>query len=157
MGKLARVGTFEVTVGASPEQVWDLLTDIERAGEWSHETRGGEWLDGAHATAVGARFRGRNANGLKRWSRTCEIVEADRPRRVSWRTVPSRLYPDSTLWTYDLAPADGGTRITQSFQVLKLSPFFDRLFYLAIPAHRDRSEALVDDLHNLGTVAAQGT
>ena len=39
--------------------------------------------------------------------------------------------------------------------MLKLGPIMDRLFYALIPAHRDRSEALADDVRNLGDVASR--
>jgi uncharacterized protein YndB with AHSA1/START domain len=154
MGTLARSGSVEVEVPASPEQVWALLTDVTRTGEWSHETHRGEWLDGASAAVPGARFRGANQQGRTRWSRVCEVVTVERPQRVSWRTVPTRLYPDSSLWTFDITPTEEGCRIRQSFEVLKLNPVLDRLFYLVLPAHRDRSAALAADVERLGQVAA---
>ena len=125
-----------------------------RAGEWSHETHGGEWLDGADGPRAGARFRGSNRQGRFRWARTCEFLAVDEPSWIQWRTIPTRRYPDSTIWTYELEPVEGGTRITQRFEVVKLSAFFDRLFYLLIPAHRDRTAALRGDLESLGRVAA---
>jgi hypothetical protein len=88
-----------------------------------------------------------------KWSRICEVQTAVAPEVISWRTVPSRLYPDSTRWTYELTPIEGGCRVTQSFEVLKLNPIVDRLFYALIPAHRDRSAALAADVHSLGAVA----
>ena len=82
-------------------------------------------------------------------------LSADAPNVISWRTVPSRLYPDSTQWTYELTPTERGCRITQRFEVLKLGPVMDRFFYAFIPAHRDRSAALAEDLRRLGEVASQ--
>lgn len=155
MGTLPKSGSVAVEVAATPEQVWALLADVTRAGEWSHETQGGEWLDGASAAAPGARFKGRNRNGRTRWSRVCEVLTAESPRTISWRTVPTRLYPDSTVWTYELTPTDQGCRITQRFEVLKLNPVFDRLFYAIIPAHRDRSAALAEDVRRIGEVAGR--
>lgn len=154
MGTLPKHGSATVEVDATPEQVWGLLADVTRTGEWSHETQGAEWLDGATAAAPGARFRGRNRQGRSKWSRVCEVVTADVARTISWRTVPSRLYADSTVWTYELAPTADGCRITQRFEVLKLNPLVDRLYYALIPAHRDRSAALTEDLRRLGEVAA---
>lgn len=154
MGTLPKSGSATVEVDASPEQVWALLADITRAGEWSHETQGGDWLEGASGAVVGARFRGRNKNGRQRWTRVCEVVAADAPHTIAWRTVPSRLYPDSTVWTYELAPTERGCRITQRFEVVRINPIADRVFYALIPAHRDRSAALRHDLVNLGAVAA---
>src|SRR5688572_3883127 len=100
MGTLPRSNRISVEVEATPEQVWDLLTDITRAGEWSHENQGGEWRGDATGPAPGAYFRGSNESGRFRWSRVCEVLEVDPPRRISWRTVPTVLYRDSTTWTY---------------------------------------------------------
>ena len=150
MGTLPKTGQVSVEVDATPEQVWNLLIDIARAGEWSHETQGGEWLDDATGPAPGARFRGHNKNGRTKWNRQCEVLTADEPRTISWRTVPTRLYRDSTIWTFELEPTEAGCRITQRFEVVMIGPIMDRLFYAAIPAHRDRSAALTDDIRRLG-------
>lgn len=155
MGTLPRNGTVTVEVDATPRQVWDLLTAIDRAGEWSHETQGGEWIDGATGPVLGARFRGRNQNRRSKWSRQCEVLSADAGRSISWRTVPTGVYRDSTIWTYELEPTERGCRITQRFEVVKLGPVMDRLFYAVIPAHRDRSEALTGDVRRLGEHAAR--
>lgn len=155
MGTLPKNGSATVEVDATPEQVWALLADVTRTGEWSHETQGAEWLDGATAAAPGARFRGRNRQGRSRWSRVCEVVTTDVPGTISWRTVPSRLYADSTVWTYELEPAGTGCRITQRFEVVHINPVIDRLFYALMAAHRDRSIALEGDLRRLGEVAAR--
>ena len=64
--------------------------------------------------------------------------------------------PDSTEWHIRVEPVDGGgTRIVQSFVVLKLNPIMDRLFYAMTPEHRDRTAALRDDLERLGKVAGE--
>jgi hypothetical protein len=157
MGTLPKSGSITFDVEATPEQIWPVLVDITRAGEWSHETQGGERLDGATAAVPGARFRGRNRNGRAKWSRVCEVLTADAPKVVSWRTIASRRYPDSTVWTYELAPIEGGCRITQRFEVTKINPIAERLFYALIPAHRDRSAALADDIRKLGAVAREST
>jgi hypothetical protein len=153
MGTLPKHGSASVETTATPAQVWALLADVTRAGEWSHETQGGEWLDGATAAAPGARFRGRNQQGRTKWSRVCEVLTADEPDVISWRTVPSRLYNDSTRWTYELEPTDTGCRITQRFDVVSIGPILDRLCYALIPAHRARSEALRNALAHLRAVA----
>ena len=155
MGTLPRTGTVTIEVDATPEQVWTLLTDITRAGEWSHENQGGEWLDGATGPAAGARFRGRNAQGSYRWTRQCEVLAVDAGRSISWRTIPTPLHRDSTIWTYVLEPTEAGCRITQLFEVVLLGRVLDRILYAAVPAHRDRSAALADDVRRLGERAAQ--
>jgi hypothetical protein len=145
-----------VVVDASPEQVWAVVADVRRVGEWSHECRSAEWLGGVTRAQPGARFRGRNRTGIWRWSRTCEVVSADAPHELVWRTVPTWLIPDSTEWRIRLDSAGAGTRITQSFRVLRAPAFHDRLFAVVIPAHRDRDAGLADDLRRIGEVARAG-
>ena len=149
MKRLLRSATVTVVADATPAQVWAVAADPTRLGEWSHEATGAEWLDDT-------RFAGSNRLGRNRWVRVNEVLVADRPRRFSWRTVPSRLYRDSTVWSIDLEPLDDGrrTRITQSFEVVQLNAILDRFLALVVPAHRDRREALAADLRRLGAVAA---
>ncbi len=155
MGTLKRSGRVETVTDATPEQVWAVVADVTRVGEWSHECSGAVWIDGASSAQPGARFAGTNRVGRVKWSRTNEIVSADAPREFVWRTVPTRLYPDSTEWRIRIEPEGATTRIVQTFEVLKLNPVMDRLIYLVTPAHRDRLPALADDIRRLGEVAAQ--
>ena len=89
-----------VTVDADIDDVWNVVRDVTRIGEWSHECLGAEWL-GATTATPGARFRGRNRAGVFRWGRVCEIVSAE-PYELAWRTVPTALYPDSSEWRITL-------------------------------------------------------
>jgi uncharacterized protein YndB with AHSA1/START domain len=153
MGTLPRHGRVEVVTDAPPAAVWDIVRDPTRVGEWSHECRAAEWVDGATAAVPGARFRGRNRLKRARWTRASEIVTVEPPRELSWRTIPTVLYPDSTRWTLTLEPVGAGTRIAQEFEVVKINPIAERLFYALVPGHRDRATALVEDLHRLGELA----
>jgi hypothetical protein len=156
-GRLPEGGSVEVTVPATPAEVWAVIADPTRTGEWSHETNEVWWLDGATAPVEGARFAGGNRSGRWSWVRTAEIVTADEPVELAWRTIPTRRYPDSTEWRFQLTAVEGGTRIRQSFRMLELGPVMARLLWLLVPAHRDRSAALRDDLRRIGEVAAIST
>ena len=157
-GKPARRVQLEnsvaVTVEADIDEVWDVVRDVTRVGEWSHECVGAEWLGGSAAAVPGARFRGRNRAGIFRWGRVCEIVSAE-PYELVWRTIPTAMYPDSSEWHIALDKIDGRTRISQHFRVLRAPKVLSVLYALAIPAHRDRTTALREDLQRLGTVAGQ--
>jgi hypothetical protein len=87
-----------------------------------------------------------------RWGRECEIVSAD-PYELVWTTVPTARYPDSSEWRIALTEVDGRTRISQQFRVLRAPKVLAVVYALMIPAHRDRTAALVEDLKRLGTVA----
>lgn len=155
MSQVQKQARVEVYVDAAPSQVWRVVADVTRVGEWSHECRSAEWLGGTDAPSLGARFRGRNRAGVFRWGRTCEIVTLDEPAQIAWRTVPSLLYPDSTLWRVELEPTGaGGTVVRQSFDVLRAPWVLDRLYAFLIPTHQDRDAGLAQDLRRLGEVAA---
>ncbi len=141
-----------VTVDAGIDEVWNVVRDVTRVGEWSHECVGAAWLGDATSAVPGARFRGRNRVGMIRWGRVCEIVSAE-PYELVWRTVPTPLYPDSTEWTIRLHPADEGAQIEQTFTVVRLPKLLDIVYGRLIPAHRDRSTALAEDLRRLGHLA----
>jgi uncharacterized protein YndB with AHSA1/START domain len=153
MGTLLRHMTIDVVVDAPPTAVWEVVGDPRRTGDWSHECVDVTFVDGSLEPAVGARFRGRNRVGRTGWTRTCEIVDYEPGREISWRTVPTLVYRDSTIWTITVEPEGDGTRVTQRYEVVKLGPVTDRLFYLMVPAHRDRHDALEADLRRIGEVA----
>jgi hypothetical protein len=151
--QIPRAGRVETVVDAPIDAVWDVASEVTRVGEWSHECRRVEWLDGATKAVPGARFRGTNKAGPWKWSRINEVLVADEPRTFVWRTVPTLLYPDSSEWRIELEPVDGGTRITQSYRVLRAPAVLGRIYAIAVPTHRDRSTGLTDDLRRLGEVA----
>ena len=47
-----------VTMKAGPAEVWALVSDVTRIGEFSPETFEARWIDGATGPVVGARFQG---------------------------------------------------------------------------------------------------
>lgn len=97
----------ERTVQAPPERVWELVSDITRAGEWSPEATGGRWRGGATGPAVGARFTGGNRHGRIRWATRCRVTECEPPHRFTFVVDESR-----TAWGWVLEPtADGATTV----------------------------------------------
>jgi hypothetical protein len=150
--RVQKNGQCQVHVDAAIGAIWDVVRDVMRTGEWSHECVEVVWLDGATAAAPGARFRGRNRAGIFRWGRICEVVAAE-PYELVWRTVPTAFYPDSTEWAIRLRPDGAGTTIEQTFDVIRAPKVLDVVYALMIPAHRDRTAALTDDLRRLGAVA----
>lgn len=97
------------TIAAAPEEVWALVTDITRMGEWSPGNTGGRWVKGAIGPAMGARFIGSNKHGWIRWVTHCEVIECEQPRRFAFRVAENK-----TQWGWKLEPTkDGGTLLTQ--------------------------------------------
>jgi len=152
---VAKSGHAEAMSDAPPGAVWQIVADVTRTGQWSHECRRASWLGPAATPAPGARFRGSNRSGWLRWRRVCEILTADPPQELAWRTLSTPLYPDSTQWRIALQPAGTGTRITETYQVVKPPPpWLDRLMARANPSHTDRAAALDGDMRRLAALAA---
>ncbi|MEX1007732.1 MAG: SRPBCC family protein [Acidimicrobiia bacterium] len=83
-------------VDAPAEQVWTMVSDVTRMGEWSPENVGGTWLGGATGPQPGARFRGTNRNGTKKWNTVATVVDAEPGRRFSFRvTAAGRVMASS--------------------------------------------------------------
>lgn len=153
MGTLARHGRTVAVTGARPEVVWGIIADVTRVGEWSHECRDARLARGAHAVAPGVRFRGRNRSGKYRWSRSCVFTVVEPTGQLAWRTGGIWGRVDSTEWRITLEPAEGGTRIVQEYDVLHVAPGLDRVYSLFVKAHRDRRDALAQDLQRLAALA----
>jgi hypothetical protein len=102
-----------VRVAAPADELYAAVSDVTRMGEWSPENRGGRWLGGATGPAVGARFRGSNKRGWRRWSTRCTVVAAD-PGRTFAFEVKVVVVP-AARWTYDFRPDGDGTVVTETW------------------------------------------
>ena len=102
-----------VTVQAPAARVWDLVTDLPGMGALSPENDGGRWLGGATGPAVGVRFRGRNANGWRRWSTTATVTRCEAPTAFAF-DVSSFGFPVST-WAYAIEPTADGCTVTETW------------------------------------------
>lgn len=101
-------------VAAPPEQVWALVSDLPGMGSLSPENTGGSWRGGATGPAVGARFRGSNRQGWRRWS-TTSVVVACEPGRAFAFDVKAGPLPVAR-WSYDLEPTAAGCRVTETWE-----------------------------------------
>jgi uncharacterized protein YndB with AHSA1/START domain len=107
-----------IHVDASPERLYEMVSDVTRMGEWSPECYRCEWLDGATGPAEGARFKGHNRRGLLRWSTTPKVLTAEPGREFSFVTYDFRGR-ENTRWTYRFEPAPGGgTDVTERCEVV---------------------------------------
>jgi Polyketide cyclase / dehydrase and lipid transport len=139
-------GAVSIRIAAPVDQVWNLVTDVTRIGEFSPETFEAEWLDGADGPRVGARFRGhvrRNGRGPVYWT-TCAVVAAEPGREFAFAVTTNGRTVNT--WRYRLESAGGGatggsgaghTDVTESFQLAGL-PLL-RLYWLAAGHWRMRT------------------
>jgi hypothetical protein len=104
-----------VTVAAGPTTLYEMVSDVTRMGEWSPENVGCTWLGGATGPAVGARFKGKNQRGWRKWSTINEVVEAEPGQAFTFRTSSFGL--KVARWSYQFSGDDpaGPTTVTESW------------------------------------------
>lgn len=95
-----------VEIEAPPESVWGVVADVSRMSEWSPECRKIVVL-GTPKQGLGTKLLGINRRGMAVWPTTSTVVRFEPGKGVAWRTRES-----GATWTYELAPASGGTRLT---------------------------------------------
>ncbi|GAB2661387.1 SRPBCC family protein [Prescottella soli] len=138
--RLRDTPTVEVVerLSCSPEQAWALVTDIELPTRADGELQRVEWLDGATGVALGARFRGYNANPqMGEWQTESEVVEVEAGRRWVW-CVGSVEAP-LAVWGFEVESDGDGSIVRQWAKVgtgrSPLSDFIDK--------HPDKEGAIV--------------
>lgn len=100
-------------IAAPADDVWSMVSDLPRMGEWSNENVGGRWIGEPSGPIPGAVFRGANRNGIRRWSTKVTVVESEPGERFGFRV--DYLGIPVSAWTYELEPTDGGCRVTESW------------------------------------------
>src|ERR1700720_4676374 len=97
-------------IAAAADRLWAMVSDVTRMGEWSPENESATWLGGADGPQPGAKFRGRNRNGKKKWETEATVVEAEPGRRFSFRVTAAGF--KVAEWRYAFEPTDTGCRVT---------------------------------------------
>jgi len=101
-----------IVIARSPDDLYDMIADVTRMGEWSPICKACWWDDGA-GPEVGAWFTGRNELPDRTWETRSQVVAAERGREFAF-VVGGTL----ARWGYALAPVDGGTEVTESWDFL---------------------------------------
>ncbi|MGB3770467.1 MAG: SRPBCC family protein [Rhodococcus sp. (in: high G+C Gram-positive bacteria)] len=102
-----------VVVGATPEALYSMVSDVTRTGEWSPICRECWWAEGADG-GVGSQFTGRNSTEDRTWETTSTVEVADPGHEFAWIVGNSFV-----RWGYTMEPAgSGSTTLTESWKFL---------------------------------------
>ena len=127
-------------VAATPQEVWDLITDVTRIPEFSPEVVAARWLGDA-GPAPGARFAGTNRLGDFEWERVCTVVELDPPRAFAYVVGDRFDGSPSARWSFELEEDGDGTYVTQRFSHLPEGRSGTRLLADQAP---DRAQDIIE-------------
>ena len=106
-------------MAATPQRIWELVSDVTRIGRYSPETFDAEWIEGSTGPEVGARFRGhvkRNGKGPIYWTK-CTVVASIPGQEFAFGVgSPGKAL---NVWRYQLEPVGNGTDVTESFSLAR--------------------------------------
>jgi hypothetical protein len=110
-------GEVDLHMRSAPDEVWALVSDVTRIGEFSPETFEAVWTHGATGPAVGARFKGhvkRNGVGPTYWS-PCTVTRCEENEVFEFAVgLDGNAL---TTWGYRLNAEGDGTRVTEYFRL----------------------------------------
>ena len=109
-----------IEVTAAPRDVWQVVSDLRRTGEWSTECSRAVPLG---TVRRGAWMLGFNRRKRVRWATVSRIVEFDPEHEVAWRVLTN-----GSVWRYQLEAAEAGTRIIETRETPKGIGRFARFF-----------------------------
>ena len=109
---MAEPVTESITIDASAEDLYDLVSDVSRMGDWSPEATGA--LRAGEQLKRGDTFVGLNRFALARWWTYCTVRRAERGDVFEF-DVDFGPFPISR-WTYEFtAQGERSTRVTESW------------------------------------------
>jgi NADPH:quinone reductase-like Zn-dependent oxidoreductase len=142
----------DIHVSATPDEIYGVVSDLPRSGEWSPECQGGEWTEG-EPSAVGSVFRGENLRSeevvawapLVRgvWHTEAKVTEARPGRTFRWMMLSHVGGDQESVWGFDIEPADGGGAVlTHHFRMGKATAGIHKI---VADLDEDKRERFVDE------------
>ncbi len=125
-----------ITINRPADELYDMIADVTRTGEWSPVCRAC-WWDEGDGPREGAWFTGRNETPARTWETRSQVVRAERGREFAF--VVGGVW---TRWGYTFTPLNQGTLLTESWEFLPAGlERFAELYGDDAPAQiEDRSE-----------------
>jgi uncharacterized protein YndB with AHSA1/START domain len=104
----------EININAPVEKVWQLITDFNRMPEWSPQCR---LMKPLGPVRPGTRTLNLNRRNRLFWATTSTVTEVIPERKLAFRTNAN-----GTIWSYELEPTAGGTRVVESRHAENVKP-----------------------------------
>ena len=104
-----------IDIDAPPEKVYALVADLPAMGKWSPECVRCDWRGGVTEARPGAKFKGRNRIGWRRWSTNGTVVAAEPGKELAFDVASFGL--PVARWRYRIEPRrEGASRLTESME-----------------------------------------
>jgi uncharacterized protein YndB with AHSA1/START domain len=119
------VETVERVIAAPPEAIFALLVDPRRHREIDGSGTVRDAKGEPPRLELGSTFGMSMKMGLP-YSMESTVIEYEENRRIAWQTHgPTRIgkHVGGRIWRYELEPVDGGTKVSESWDIRKESAF----------------------------------
>lgn len=113
-----------IVIARPAAELYDMVSDIARMGEWSPVTTKCWWDPGVSGPAAGVWFTGRNESPERDpWETRSQVVAAFPAKEFAFA-----VGGDWARWGYTFTPVADGTEVTESWEMLPagLARFDDR-------------------------------
>jgi Polyketide cyclase / dehydrase and lipid transport len=102
-----------IVISCSADDLYDMVADVTRMGEWSPICKACWWEEGG-GPRLGATFTGRNEGPERTWETRSRVTAADRGQEFGWEVIEP---PTHARWGYSFSPVDGGTEVTETWEL----------------------------------------
>ena len=120
MSESSDVVSVERVIAAPAEKIFELLADPDRHHDIDGSGTVRDTKGGGGRLTKGAVFGMKMHLGVN-YSMANEVIEFDEGARIAWQTRPSGDFQGrcfgGRIWRYELEPAEGGTRVRESWDI----------------------------------------
>jgi uncharacterized protein YndB with AHSA1/START domain len=94
-------------IKATPEQVWKVVSDLKRMGEWSPQCRKVVVRGGGPVT-LGTKTVNVNKRGLLVWPTTAKVVRFEPNKEIAYK-----INENNSVWSFTITPTEDGVELTE--------------------------------------------
>jgi uncharacterized protein YndB with AHSA1/START domain len=113
--------SVERIIKTSPDKIFALLADAGKHagfdGSESLNRASEESIPLSKGSKFGMAMRGRRQTLFIPYRTTNTVIEYEPDRRIAWQTTAFGGLLGGRIWRYELSPADGGTRVRETWDV----------------------------------------
>lgn len=146
-------GSATTRISARPDEVFDLITAIDRLPEWNACIE--SVVEEQPSLVVGAEWVVKmHVPGMPRWDSRSQLVELDRQaRRFVYQSQSDDGNPSVGTWTWEVSDADHGSEVTVGWHI-QPKTFWRRVLFSRI-RHRGLDKEVPFSLEALATTVQQ--
>jgi uncharacterized protein YndB with AHSA1/START domain len=146
-------------IPAPPEPIFDLLADPDGHAEIDGGGSVQAARSGGRRLGLGDRFGMDMKIGVA-YSTSNTVIELEENRRIAWQTLAQGAlspFVGGRIWRYELEPVDGGTLVTETWDISKEAavskPFVRRMEAMT----RSNMAATLERIEEIVTAPGAGT